>query len=138
MTSQTFDISTFQNLSQVAEEISTKLNNKIVFLKGNLGAGKTTFVQELVAQLGSKDSVSSPSYSIVNEYIKDNETIYHFDLYRLKNIEEVYEIGIEDYLNSQSLCLIEWPEIFEEEITEDYSEIQILNDQNQRTLIFTQ
>lgn len=92
------------------------LQHNILLLKGNLGAGKTTFTQCLLKNLGSRDEVSSPTYSIVNEYNSPNGKIFHFDLYRMKNIEEVYDIGIDEYLDNGYLCIIEWPEIYEEEL----------------------
>ncbi len=84
--------------------------NKLILLEGNLGAGKTTFVKAFAKTLGFKGQVSSPSFSIVNEYELLNGKIYHFDLYRLKQEEELYEIGFDDYLHSGNYCLIEWPD----------------------------
>jgi len=101
---------------KVADSILPEFKNNILLLKGNLGAGKTTFSQFLLKNLGSEDEVSSPTYSIVNEYNSPRGKIFHFDLYRLKNIEEVYDIGIEEYLDNSYLCIIEWPEVYEAEL----------------------
>lgn len=111
------------------------LQHNILLLKGNLGAGKTTFTQCLLKNLGSRDEVSSPTYSIVNEYNSPNGKIFHFDLYRMKNIEEVYDIGIDEYLDNGYLCIIEWPEIYEEELKElPHHQIIIENIDNERMI----
>jgi tRNA threonylcarbamoyladenosine biosynthesis protein TsaE len=87
----------------------------ILLLKGNLGAGKTTFTQVLLQFLGVIKGVSSPTFNIVNEYQTNlGESIYHFDLYRIKHVVELEEMGFEDYLESGNICLIEWPEIAED------------------------
>ncbi|MEE9439163.1 MAG: tRNA (adenosine(37)-N6)-threonylcarbamoyltransferase complex ATPase subunit type 1 TsaE [Saprospiraceae bacterium] len=99
-------------------------DNKVAFLYGDLGTGKTTFVNQLVNYLGSKDKVSSPTYSIVNEYQTDKGLLYHIDLYRLDNIEEALDIGIEEYLDSGNYCLIEWPQIIEN-LVDKFIEIKI-------------
>lgn len=111
-----FEIKTKNDWQNVVEEILPHLQDPILLLKGNLGAGKTTFTQFLLKNLGSKDEVNSPTYSIVNEYDTSKGKIYHFDLYRLKNIDEVYDIGIEEYLDNAFMCIIEWPEVYEEEL----------------------
>lgn len=82
---------------------------KIATFSGDLGAGKTTFIKEIIRQSGSEDLVSSPSFSIVNEYLCHTGSIYHFDLYRIKDPEELWNIGWFDYLDSGNICLIEWP-----------------------------
>ena len=84
----------------------------IIALHGEMGAGKTTFVHAVCNMLGVKNSVSSPTFSIINEYISaEGKTIYHIDLYRLKNEQEAINAGVEDCLNSDNVCLVEWPEI---------------------------
>lgn len=113
-----FKINTLPDWQKVVEEILPKLEHNILLLKGNLGAGKTTFTQFLLKNLGSTDEVSSPTYAIVNEYQSSKGKIFHFDLYRMKSIEEVYDIGIEEYLDNAYLCIIEWPEVYEEELTD--------------------
>lgn len=113
------------------------LKHPILLLKGNLGAGKTTFTQFLLHQLGSEDEVSSPTYSIVNEYNTPKGKIYHFDLYRLKNLEEVYDIGIEEYLDNAYLCIIEWPEVYEDELYGlEYHTMSINNTGESREILF--
>ncbi len=97
----------------VAEQLVPNIVHNILLLRGNLGAGKTTFTRHLIKALGSIDEVSSPTYAIVNEYNSIHGQIFHFDLYRLKSAEEVLDIGMEDYLDNAFLCIIEWPEVFE-------------------------
>jgi tRNA threonylcarbamoyladenosine biosynthesis protein TsaE len=95
-------------------------------LKGEMGAGKTTLVKQIIDQLGVEGAVVSPTFSIVNQYdITDGKVVYHFDLYRLKNELEAFDIGLEEYLNSGQLCLIEWPEKLEKLLPNQYFEVQI-------------
>lgn len=111
-----FEISTLEEWQSVIDKILPNLKHNILLLKGNLGAGKTTFTQYLLKNLGSNDEVSSPTYSIVNEYDSPKGKIFHFDLYRMKDISEAFGIGIEEYLDNAHLSIIEWPEIYEEEL----------------------
>lgn len=123
-----FRINKIQDWQNVVDEILPQLQHSILLLKGNLGAGKTTFTQFLLKKLGSDDEVSSPTYAIVNEYNSPKGPIFHFDLYRMKSIEEVYDIGIEEYLDNAFLCIIEWPEIYEEELVDfPHHEMEIEN-----------
>ena len=86
---------------------------KTAFLHGDLGAGKTTFVKKLASMLGSDEEASSPTYSLVNEYVVPNGKLYHIDLYRLNDTHEAQDMGIEEYLDSGDYCMIEWPDIIE-------------------------
>ena len=94
---------------------------------GFLGAGKTTFIRALCKHLGVSDTVNSPTFSIVNEYdsITLGKHIYHFDFYRIRRIEEVYDLGYEDYFYSDSICLIEWPELIEDLLPDDAVRVTI-------------
>jgi tRNA threonylcarbamoyladenosine biosynthesis protein TsaE len=83
---------------------------KIFLFEGDMGAGKTTFIKVICEVLGVEDLVSSPTFSIVNEYLAKEDKIYHFDFYRIKDLQEAYDIGYEEYFYSGDLCLIEWPE----------------------------
>ena len=97
-------------------------------LKGDLGAGKTTFIQEVARQMNVLDNISSPSYALINEYLNQNrDTIYHFDLFRVKTISEVLDLGFDEYLDSGSRCFIEWPEIAEPLLPDKYLEVTIQN-----------
>ena len=98
-------------IDKVAEQIIAQLKYPTILFYGDLGAGKTTLIKALVKALGSDDSVSSPTFSLINEYKnQDGDTIYHLDLYRLKEENEAYDIGIEEILDSRSLKFIEWPQ----------------------------
>jgi len=99
-------------LSRVAVELLSEFPDARVFaFYGKMGSGKTTFIQEICKALYSSDRVTSPTFAIVNEYFtKSGTAVYHFDFYRLKNLEEAYDLGYEDYFYSGGYCLIEWPE----------------------------
>jgi tRNA threonylcarbamoyladenosine biosynthesis protein TsaE len=100
------------SMPEAAQTILQQFDNVRIFvLSGNLGAGKTTLIKELCQQAGYSGNVSSPTFSIINEYGTDKKTIYHMDLYRLEDIDEALEIGIEEYLYSGSYCFIEWAEV---------------------------
>jgi tRNA threonylcarbamoyladenosine biosynthesis protein TsaE len=107
---------TIDALPEAAKQIiATGYDYKIWTFYGEMGAGKTTFIKSICNELGVIESVSSPTFSLVNEYkTSNNGVIYHFDFYRIKSIEEVYDIGYEDYFYSGNLCLVEWPEKIEE------------------------
>ncbi|MHB8260081.1 MAG: tRNA (adenosine(37)-N6)-threonylcarbamoyltransferase complex ATPase subunit type 1 TsaE [Bacteroidia bacterium] len=104
---------TIEVLPNVAIDIVEAIKDtQIVLFYGEMGSGKTTLIKEICKQLGVTDSMSSPTYALVNEYhTKENSTIYHFDLYRIKSIEECLDMGMEEYLYSGNYCFIEWPEI---------------------------
>lgn len=110
---KTITISTLEDLPRAAREFVETMDDSTVFaFYGDMGAGKTTFINALCRELGvSEDIATSPSFSIVNEYRSDTtaELIYHFDLYRLENLDEALDMGIEDYFDSGALCLLEWP-----------------------------
>ena len=114
MSRHIIEIPDLEALPEAAEKFIGLMGDHTVFaFNGEMGAGKTTFISALSRALGvTEDVASSPTFAIVNEYRSDTtaELIYHFDLYRLKNLEEALEIGIEDYFDSGALCLIEWPD----------------------------
>ncbi|TYA58948.1 tRNA (adenosine(37)-N6)-threonylcarbamoyltransferase complex ATPase subunit type 1 TsaE [Formosa maritima] len=123
-------------LQSVAKKLIKNLNSKTILLYGDMGVGKTTLIKAFVKQLGSFDEVSSPTYSIVNEYELKDDKIYHFDLYRIKDIDEAYNFGIEDYIDSNHWIIIEWPELIEELITNNFDSIVLkLNENNTRNII---
>jgi len=107
---------------------------KIVFLYGDLGAGKTTFVKSLVRRLGSEDETSSPTYSLVNAYDVVDGKLYHIDLYRLDSEQEALEIGIEDYLYSGDYCMIEWPQVIEK-LVDRAVEIKIIANEDESRFV---
>ena len=110
---KTWSAYTLSDLGSIAEELIplALAHSPIWLFRGQMGAGKTTLVKELTRQLGVTGHVQSPTFALVNEYARSHGSdIYHFDLYRLKNAQEALDIGIEDYLDSGNICLIEWPE----------------------------
>jgi tRNA threonylcarbamoyladenosine biosynthesis protein TsaE len=110
-------------LNSVAKELLSFANGEKFFIfEGEMAAGKTTLIKEFCEVLGVKDVVSSPTFSIVNEY---EGPIYHFDFYRLKNIQEAYDIGYEEYFYSGDYCLVEWPTKVEELLPEKYVKVEI-------------
>lgn len=132
-----FTIQSIDDWKDIVDRVVPELKHNILLLKGNLGAGKTTFTQFLLKALGSSDEVNSPTYSIVNEYSTPQGKVFHFDLYRLKNIDEVYDIGIEEYLDNAFLCIIEWPEVYEEELHGlKFHEMSIINTGDERAISF--
>jgi len=101
---------TLDHLAEIATEVIEQATNKVLLFNGEMGVGKTTLIKEIVKQLGVTDTVSSPTFSIVNEYQTLNgDNVFHFDFYRIKDEEEALDIGVEEYFYSNSWCLIEWP-----------------------------
>ena len=123
-------------LPSVAKSILQFSEGRKVFaFYADMGAGKTTLIKEMCKQLGSNDNFSSPTYSIVNEYLSDTwGRIYHIDLYRLKSLEEALEVGIEEYVNGETYCFIEWPELVAGLLPNDVVKIEIKPDENMRNL----
>lgn len=110
-------IQSLEHINEAAREFIAAMGDNTVFaLYGKMGAGKTTFIKALCQELGVEDVVTSPTFAVINEYRSDiaGELIYHFDFYRIKKLEEVYDMGYEDYFYSGALCFIEWPELVEE------------------------
>ncbi|MCL2074624.1 MAG: tRNA (adenosine(37)-N6)-threonylcarbamoyltransferase complex ATPase subunit type 1 TsaE [Marinilabiliaceae bacterium] len=129
-------VNNVDDLPMIAKEVVKMLNKiKIVALYGSLGAGKTTFIKAICKELKTDDNVNSPSFSIVNEYVTENRTIYHFDLYRLNNINELFDIGFEEYFDSGNVCFIEWPQIVEDYLPKEHINITISLLENGKRLI---
>jgi tRNA threonylcarbamoyladenosine biosynthesis protein TsaE len=108
--------------------------HRIVTFEGNLGAGKTTFIKYLCSALKSTNHISSPTYSLINEYEAEGAKIFHMDLYRLKSMEEALDIGIEDYFYSNNYCFIEWPELITPLLPDNFLHIRIIAIDKQRKI----
>lgn len=134
-------IPSLEKVDDTAKEFVGLMGDATIFaFYGQMGAGKTTFINALSKALGVEDdSTSSPSFSIINEYRSDTtaELIYHFDLYRLENLEEAFDIGVEDYFDSGALCLLEWPERIEDILPDDTVRvyIDVLDDDSRRLTV---
>ncbi|GAA0720518.1 tRNA (adenosine(37)-N6)-threonylcarbamoyltransferase complex ATPase subunit type 1 TsaE [Aquimarina litoralis] len=129
-------IYTLEELSKTAEEIIENATHKTLLFDAEMGVGKTTLIKEICKQLGVVDTISSPTYSLVNEYQGKEDTIYHFDFYRIKQEEEAYDIGFEEYLDSNAWLFIEWPEKIANLLPNDSVKVKIeLQDDGKRVLL---
>jgi len=119
-------INSITELTLVADQLLTFANGDNFFIfEGEMGAGKTTFIKAFCEAIGIKDVVSSPTFSIVNEYESETGPVYHFDFYRLKSQQEAYDIGYEEYFYSGNYCLVEWPTKVEDLLPEKYIKVEI-------------
>jgi len=115
-----------EEIDSAAEQVLSQNIKKTILFHGSMGAGKTTFIKAVARRLGVKDMTSSPTFSLVNEYeTEDGEILYHFDLYRINNEEEGYDMGLDEYFYSGNVCLIEWPEKTPNLIPLDHTSITI-------------
>ena len=139
-------IENLDNIRAAAREFIQHMGEARVFaFYGKMGAGKTTFVKAICEELGVEDVITSPTFAIINEYSIDNhdiqrstfnvQRIYHFDFYRIKKLEEVYDMGYEDYFYSGALCFIEWPELIEEVLPDDAVRVSIIEQQDGSRLV---
>ena len=124
------------SIDNIHDAAKTFINNmgtgKVFAFYGKMGAGKTTFIKAVCEELGVTDVITSPTFAIVNEYRSDTtgELIYHFDFYRIKKLEEVYDMGYEDYFYSGALCFLQWPELIEELLPSDAVKVTISETDN--------
>lgn len=124
---QTIHIDSLDELPHAAAAVINALEGRsVVVFRGEMGAGKTTLIREIVARLGADDTVTSPTFAIVNQYTtREGKNIYHFDFYRINRLEEAYDFGYEEYFYSGDLCLVEWPEKIEELLPEEVMTVRI-------------
>lgn len=120
-------IKSLDNIREAAKAFLDGMGTGKVFaFYGKMGAGKTTFIKAICEELGVTDVITSPTFALVNEYtVADGSPIYHFDFYRIKKLDEVYDMGYEDYFYGGSLCFLEWPELIEEILPEDVTKVTI-------------
>ena len=120
-------ISSLDAINEAAKQFVAAMgSNRVFAFYGKMGAGKTTFIKALCTELGVDDVITSPTFAIVNEYTAgDGSPIYHFDFYRIMKLDEVYDMGYEDYFYNGGLCLIEWPELIEEILPDDAVKVTI-------------
>ena len=131
-----------QHIEEIREAARQFVNHigehRVFAFYGEMGAGKTTFIKAICEELGVEDVITSPTFAIVNEYsIPNGQCIYHFDFYRIKKLEEVYDMGFEDYFYSGALCFIEWPELIEDVLPEDAVKVSIKEEEDgTRAILF--
>ena len=133
-------IENLEHIREAARQFIAEMGDRKVFaFYGSMGAGKTTFVKAVCEDLGVEDVITSPTFAIINEYHAEAQdlTIYHFDFYRIKKLEEVYDMGYEDYFYSGALCFIEWPELIEDLLPEEAVKVSITEKEDgSRAILF--
>lgn len=128
---QTIITNSEQETKDVAKKLAEKIGDKaVIVLSGELGAGKTKFTEGFLSYFGLEKEISSPTFTIVNEYKNEKTTVYHFDVYRLSDIEEFYAIGGEEYF-SKGICIIEWGEMIEETLPKESIHVYIEKDKQE-------
>ena len=126
-----------QKIDDVARQLTHSFTYPIVAFEGQMGSGKTTLIQSIVSQLGSEDTVNSPTFGLVNQYTTTKGEVIHMDLYRLEKEDELEQLGFEDYIRTGDLCLIEWPEMVAKAIEGECHHIYLeLIDEHKRKLTF--
>ena len=135
MSSKKIIIGSLKELDQISLSILSFSHFKKILFFGEMGVGKTTIINSLCKFLNVKDQISSPTFSIVNEYLtSDNKKVFHFDMYRIKNKEEVFDLGFEEYIYNDNYCFIEWPEKIPNLIEDDMIVVKMHLDGNKRVI----
>ncbi len=130
-----FKVKTVADLEGVTKKLTELLSEyRLFLLNGDLGAGKTTLIKHWMKSLGVQELVTSPTYSLINVYETGSSEYYHMDLYRLNDSDELREIGIEEYLNSTTVCIVEWPSLLIDFIDEDWINVSISMDNDHREI----
>lgn len=132
-----FVVEDLEGLDEVARKLLEFSGKRLIAFYGPMGSGKTTLIKRIGMQLGLTDEVNSPSFSIVNEYVNHkNESVFHFDFYRIKKLEEAFDIGYENYFYSGNICLVEWPGLIEQLLPPNYVKVTIeVNPVNENRMI---
>ena len=137
MKESTIRINSLEEYPKAAREFIEQMNGRRIFaFYGKMGSGKTTFIKSLCEEMGVTDTINSPTFAIVNEYEdREQNTIFHFDFYRIKSIAEVYNMGYEEYIYSGAYCFMEWPELVEELLPEETVRVEIEEAEDKRRVI---
>jgi len=133
-------ITSLKGLEKAAQKLIAEFPEQRVFVfYGKMGAGKTTFIQDICRALGTTDNITSPTFALINEYkTPENTSLFHFDFYRIKDMEEAFDLGYEDYFYSGNYCFIEWPEKIEPLLPENVVEVKIEVDDDETRNILAQ
>ena len=137
MKEETIIVNGLKDYPEAAKKFTEFLDKGNIFaFYGKMGSGKTTLIKSICEEMGVEDSINSPTFAIVNEYEdREQRTIYHFDFYRIKSVEEVYNMGYEEYIYSDAICFMEWPELIEELLPEECIKVYINeNEDGSRTI----
>ncbi|HLN20269.1 MAG TPA: tRNA (adenosine(37)-N6)-threonylcarbamoyltransferase complex ATPase subunit type 1 TsaE [Bacteroidales bacterium] len=133
----TIEIKDKRHLHQAARQLLNNSGGKKIFaFYGSMGAGKTTIIKAVCSELGATDIISSPTFTLVNEYrTNQGDPLYHIDFYRIKKVDEVFDFGIEEYLTGENYCFMEWPELVEMILPEDIVRIKISVGENEERIL---